>query len=164
MLKIIIGKMKKKLLIGLLTNICLMMSATAQAQPYINVNNELPTFSTKIISSFLPLEPFTNKFDIVVSDNFSYEELQQRNGKLFVEVGLAMKDYAGDDGHMLSDFSYVALDSTKYCWGDIVEVVSVYNPLNNVPDDCVVLRSEKIRNVYNVEKWSEENGRYGVLD
>ena len=47
----------------------------------------------------LPLEPFTNKFDIVVSDNFSY-----------------------------------------------------------------VLRSEKIRNVYNVEKWSEENGRYGVLN
>lgn len=155
--------MKKKLLIGLLTNICLMMSATAQAQSYINANNELPSFSDEIISSFLPLEPFTNKFDIVVSDNFSYEELQQRNGRLFVEVGLAMKDYADDDGHMLSDFSYVALDSTKYCYGDIVEVISVYNPLNNAPDDCVVLRSEKIRNVYNIEKWSEKNGRCGVL-
>lgn len=154
--------MKKKLLIGLLANICLMMSATAQAQTYINVNNELPLFSDKIISSF-PLEPFTNKFDIVVSDNFSYEELQQRNGKLFVEVGLAIKDYVGDDGHMLSDFSYVALDNNKYCWGDIVEVISVYNPLNNVPDDCIVLRSEKLRNIYNVEKWSEENGRCGVL-
>lgn len=154
--------MKKKLLIGLLANICLMMSATAQAQTYINVNNELPLFSDKIISSF-PLEPFTNKFDIVVSDNFSHEELQQRNGKLFVEVGLAIKDYVGDDGHMLSDFSYVALDNNKYCWGDIVEVISVYNPLNNVPDDCIVLRSEKLRNIYNVEKWSEENGRCGVL-
>lgn len=154
--------MKKKLLIGLLANICLMMSATAQAQTYMNVNNELPLFSDKIISSF-PLEPFTNKFDIVVSDNFSYEELQQRNGKLFVEVGLAIKDYVGDDGHMLSDFSYVALDNNKYCWGDIVEVISVYNPLNNVPDDCIVLRSEKLRNIYNVEKWSEENGRCGVL-
>lgn len=162
MLKIIIGKMKKKLLIGLLANICLMMSATAQAQTYMNVNNELPLFSDKIISSF-PLEPFTNKFDIVVSDNFSYEELQQRNGKLFIEVGLAIKDYVGDDGHMLSDFSYVALDNNKYCWGDIVEVISVYNPLNNVPDDCIVLRSEKLRNIYNVEKWSEENGRCGVL-
>lgn len=154
--------MKKKLLIGLLANICLMMSATAQAQTYMNVNNELPLFSDKIISSF-PLEPFTNKFDIVVSDNFSYEELQQRNGKLFIEVGLAIKDYVGDDGHMLSDFSYVALDNNKYCWGDIVEVISVYNPLNNVPDDCIVLRSEKLRNIYNVEKWSEENGRCGVL-
>lgn len=154
--------MKKKLLIGLLANICLMMSATAQAQTYINVNNELPLFSDKIISSF-PLEPFTNKFDIVVSDNFSHEELQQRNGKLFIEVGLAIKDYVGDDGHMLSDFSYVALDNNKYCWGDIVEVISVYNPLNNVPDDCIVLRSEKLRNIYNVEKWSEENGRCGVL-
>ena len=87
----------------------------------------------------LPLEPFTNKFDVVVSDNFSYEELQQRNGKLFGGIPRA------------------------HSFGILIDTQWNVN-LNNVPDDCVVLRGEKIRNVYNVEKWSEENGRCGILN
>lgn len=97
------------------------------------------------------------KEKIHISQDFTAEELENRiQGHIYIEISLAIKDYNENDGHYLNGSGYIALNSNEYCYGDVVEIISVYNPYNHYIDDCVVWRSKRIHNIFGIEKIKKE--------
>ena len=75
-----------------------------------------------------------------VKGSFTYEELTNRNGRIFIEVvdGIVLDDEGnGKQLNAIPDNSDYIAYNEKYHAGDKVISLFIYNPLSNAEDDII---------------------------
>ena len=76
-----------------------------------------------------------------VKGSFTYEEITNRNGRIYIEVvdGVVLDDeYNGKQLNASPDINDYIAYNEKYKAGDKVTSLLIYNPLSNAEDDIIL--------------------------